>query len=188
MGQVGIYVGRFQPFHIGHLHVIRNALIGLGPTGKLILIIGSSETIDHKNPYPYEVRKEFIWRCLTPEEKSRVIITGLRDSTEEDRKIDPYWWYTQVRNMIQGFCPGAEFYVYGSNKDPATEDYLNKIKTLCGISGARFVDPIQSPTGPGLVINATDIRTILKKPIGERTGFELAYLREVLPGDLRYIC
>ena len=181
----GVYVGRFQPFHIGHLHIVREALKSLGPAGKLILIIGSMGATDPKNPYSYELRKEFIERCLTPDEKARVVITGLRDSTPEDRAADPNWWYTQVYRMIREISPTSSFCLYGSSKDPATQDYLNKIKVLCGVEGFQEVPAIQLD---GLVINATDIRKILQKPVGERTGEELAYLRAVLPGDLRYIC
>ena len=181
MNQVGIYVGRFQPFHIGHLHIVQEALKSLGPHGRLLLIIGSLGATDPKNPYSYELRKEFVERCLTDDEKSKVIITGLRDSTPEDRAVDPHWWYTQVRQITQELCPGSEFFLYGSNKDPATQDYLNKIKSLCGVTGVRFVDPIQTD---GLVINATDIRTILMKPSQERTGVEREYLHIVLPEGL----
>lgn len=60
--KIGLYIGRFQPFHRGHLSVVREAL---KHCSKLVIAIGSAqEERTKKNPFSFEERKIFIWRSL----------------------------------------------------------------------------------------------------------------------------
>ncbi|MEM3596417.1 MAG: adenylyltransferase/cytidyltransferase family protein, partial [Candidatus Bathyarchaeia archaeon] len=46
---VGLYVGRFQPFHLGHLEVVRSIL---NRADELIIAIGSSQySHTRRNPF-----------------------------------------------------------------------------------------------------------------------------------------
>ena len=75
----GMYVGRFQPFHKGHLNVVRNAL---EHCDKLVIVIGSAQECGtKKNPYSWEVRKEIIRRSLRGLGK-RVVIIAVADREE----------------------------------------------------------------------------------------------------------
>ena len=58
----GLYVGRFQPFHSGHLDVIRHVL---GKVDELIVVIGSAQ-YSHKsyNPFTAGERLVMIRRSL----------------------------------------------------------------------------------------------------------------------------
>ena len=59
----GIYIGRFQPLHLGHLQTIKFAL---EQTEQLILILGSDRVApDIKNPWSSEERIKMIQSCLT---------------------------------------------------------------------------------------------------------------------------
>jgi bifunctional NMN adenylyltransferase/nudix hydrolase len=61
--QYGIYIGRFQPLHLGHLQTIKFAL---EQTEQLILILGSDRIApDIKNPWSSEERIKMIQYCLT---------------------------------------------------------------------------------------------------------------------------
>ncbi|QGA80049.1 adenylyltransferase/cytidyltransferase family protein [Candidatus Nanohalobium constans] len=56
---VSAFIGRFQPFHLGHKHVVDNH------EGELVLVIGSSEkSRTDDNPLTAEERKEIIRGCF----------------------------------------------------------------------------------------------------------------------------
>ena len=56
--KVGLYIGRFQPFHMGHLSIVKRAL---KECDTLVIAIGSSqENRTKKNPFTFEERKAFI--------------------------------------------------------------------------------------------------------------------------------
>lgn len=62
MKKVGLYVGRFQPFHTGHIEAIKFAL---GKVEELIIVIGSAQysfTLD--NPFTAGERMAMIRRGL----------------------------------------------------------------------------------------------------------------------------
>lgn len=57
-----LYIGRFQPFHLGHLDAIHQIL---ARESSLIIAIGSAQYDGTEtNPYTYELRKEIIEASL----------------------------------------------------------------------------------------------------------------------------
>ena len=73
------FVLRAQPFHIGHLKVIKWIL---KKYNKIIIIIGSSqESKTDKNPFTFKERKEMIQKSLKSEgiEKEKYEIIGIAD-------------------------------------------------------------------------------------------------------------
>ena len=75
----GLYVGRFQPFHLGHLHAIRHVL---SDVEKLIIVIGSAQ-YSHKldNPFTAGERITMISKALTEDRitPQRYLIIPIRD-------------------------------------------------------------------------------------------------------------
>lgn len=62
---IGLFVGRFQPFHIGHQLVLQGMV---KVCKKVIVVIGSSqESGTEKNPFTLEERKEMMQRALQAE-------------------------------------------------------------------------------------------------------------------------
>ncbi len=57
MKKIALIVGRFQPFHKGHLFLIKKAL---EKSDKIIVGIGSANIIDENNPIDFETRKKVI--------------------------------------------------------------------------------------------------------------------------------
>ena len=54
----GLFIGRFQPFHNGHLHIIRKAL---EEVDELVIVIGSAEcSFSSKDPFTAGERFEMI--------------------------------------------------------------------------------------------------------------------------------
>lgn len=73
----GLIVGRFQPFHLGHLSVIREVL---GECDDLVIVIGSAEeSHTEKNPFTAGERYQMIISSLTADERARVHIIPVRD-------------------------------------------------------------------------------------------------------------
>lgn len=88
MKKYGVFLGRFQPFHVGHQHIIDKIIAdGLIP----VIIVGSSQEYGtEKNPYHPQERVNMI-QLVYPDIK---IIT----------LIDEYcWdaWYTSLKNAIE---------------------------------------------------------------------------------------
>ena len=61
-----VFIGRFQPFHQGHLQVIQS---GLAQADKLIVLIGSSwQARNPRNPWLHSEREHMIRACLSEDE------------------------------------------------------------------------------------------------------------------------
>jgi len=89
----GVYIGRFQPLHIGHEHVIREAL---NKVETLILIVGSAyQARTPINPFTFDERKEMIESVFRHEVMSgRIIIAPLRDYQPD------YRWANELRKTV----------------------------------------------------------------------------------------
>ena len=79
----GLLIGRFQPFHIGHLAAVKFAL---EKVEKLWIGIGSSnKSNERRNPFTADERKEMILSSLDPDTKSRVEIYYVPDTGDHER-------------------------------------------------------------------------------------------------------
>lgn len=75
----GLFVGRFQPFHLGHLKAIKWIL---ERCEQVTIVIGSSqESFTERNPFTFEEREEMIKRSLEEEgvEEEKYEIIGIPD-------------------------------------------------------------------------------------------------------------
>lgn len=59
--KVGLVIGRFQPFHIGHLYLIKKAIENVE---NLVIVVGSTNISDENNPFNFEDRKKYIESSL----------------------------------------------------------------------------------------------------------------------------
>lgn len=62
--KVGVVVGRFQPFHLGHKYLIEKAL---QKADYLIIVIAATNLSDQDNPYDSNKRKSFIKQFIKHE-------------------------------------------------------------------------------------------------------------------------
>jgi len=90
-----LFIGRFQPFHLGHLYVIKNFY---NKYDKLYIGIGSSQ-YHHtsENPFTFEERKSMIEKTLQPEHIHNCTIIAIPDIH------DPPHWVDHVRSIIDDF-------------------------------------------------------------------------------------
>lgn len=91
----GLLIGRYQPFHKGHLEVLKEVL---GKCDELIIGIGSAqESHTLENPFTAGERIEMIRRCLSKKDRGRTIIIPIAD-------INRYAiWVSHVRSQIPPF-------------------------------------------------------------------------------------
>ncbi len=73
----GLLIGRFQPFHLGHLEALKFAL---SKVDKLWVGLGSSNLPpDKNNPFSAEQRKEMILSSITDSMKEKISIYFIPD-------------------------------------------------------------------------------------------------------------
>lgn len=125
---VAVYIGRFQPFHNGHLAVLRHAL---ETAPACIVVIGSAyQARTPKNPFTWEERVEMIRLALPEADRGRVSFIPVRDYYDESR------WLSVVRRRVDSLLaergmPTASVALVGHLKDP-TSEYLR------GFAGWHF--------------------------------------------------
>ncbi len=68
--RVGLLIGRFQPFHKGHLYLFHHVIKRVE---KLIIGIGSANVYDEDNPFTYEERKKMIEEVIKQEKLNSCI-------------------------------------------------------------------------------------------------------------------
>lgn len=127
---IAVYVGRFQPFHNGHLALLKHAL-ELAP--QVVLVIGSAfQARTPKNPFSWQERAEMVRLSLTAEERSRVQFLPVRDYYNETR------WVEAVRQGVQALGGDSTQHValVGHYKD-ATSEYLRSFSSWTVVSVER---------------------------------------------------
>jgi len=79
----GLLIGRFQPFHLGHLDAV---LFGLARTENLFICIGSSnKSNERKNPFSAEERREMITLSIEPSITDRIKIFDIPDVGDHEK-------------------------------------------------------------------------------------------------------
>ncbi len=94
--KVSLVIGRFQPFHLGHLFLIKEAL---KISDKVIIGIGSSNVKNSDNLFSFEERKKMIESVFIHEKiGDRLInIIALEDIPDDDL------WLKNVLLKVQSF-------------------------------------------------------------------------------------
>lgn len=115
----GLFIGRFQPFHKGHLFVMKKAFPRIE---KLVIGVGSANKSDTDNPLDFYMRKEVLEMVITKE--------GWKDWIEkivplDDCESDDLW----LENTRQKL--GQIDVVVGNN------DWVNNLFKKVGIGSFR---------------------------------------------------
>lgn len=156
-----VFIGRFQPFHLGHKEVIKQALT---LADEVVVCVGSSgKPSSTKNPWSFEDRSVMIMDGLDlrGEEYGRVFLKPLHDQTYNDQK-----WAASVQSIVDEHAVGKTtptVGIIGHSKD-ASSYYLKMFPQWTMIEHEMNDE-----------INATDLRALLF----ERKN--LKYLQGLLP-------
>ena len=79
----GLLIGRFQPFHLGHLDAV---LFGLSRTENLFICIGSSnKSNEKKNPFSAKERREMIISSIEASMIDRIKIFDIPDIDNHEK-------------------------------------------------------------------------------------------------------
>jgi nicotinamide-nucleotide adenylyltransferase len=88
----GLLIGRFQPFHLGHLEAI---LFGLSKIENLWIGIGSSnKSNEMKNPFSADERKEMILSSLDKKTAEKIKIYYIPDVTDHSK------WAQEIDSIV----------------------------------------------------------------------------------------
>jgi len=157
--KLAVFIGRFQPFHIGHHTVI--AAVADKADSMLVLIGSAYRPRSWKNPFTYQERLEFLMEGVAGIAMP-VGALPLVDTLYNDRA-----WATNVRTAVR-------LHMRAKGLDPATTDIA-----LTGFEKDKssqylrwFPEWEMLPASPhlhdGEIINATQMREMLF--FGEETG------------------
>ena len=84
--ETALFVGRFQPFHNGHMKAIREIL---GKEDSVVIVIGSAHQSNTKeNPFSVEERRVMIMRALQEAGIENCRITSVPDYYDDRRWAD----------------------------------------------------------------------------------------------------
>ncbi len=115
--ELAVLIGRFQPFHNGHLGLLQTAL---EHSQQVVVVLGSSlRARNSKNPFTWQERANMISACLTPEQAERLAFLPIRDYYEDTR------WANAVQKAItERFGQVPKISLIGHFKDSSSQ-YLN---------------------------------------------------------------
>lgn len=109
----GLYVGRFQPFHLGHLYAVRHAL---KEVMRLIIVIGSSQkSYEPRHPFTLGERMEMIRLAM---EEARIPSSRFTVVPVPDVEIHPTWV-----SLVEYSCPRFDI---AYTNDPLTTRLLKE--------------------------------------------------------------
>ncbi len=133
-----VVIGRFQIFHSGHLHLLRQAL---AMAEHLIIVLGSAQQArTPRNPFSWQERAAMIRLCLSEHELQRVHFLPLRDYYQQDLWVQALQQQVQQIQREQAWASG-KLALFGYNKD-FTSEYLHAFPQwqLCEVDFFQRID------------------------------------------------
>ncbi|MBN9564543.1 MAG: adenylyltransferase/cytidyltransferase family protein [Alphaproteobacteria bacterium] len=125
-----VVIGRFQPFHKGHLSLIRKAM-GLAP--QTVVLLGSDQAPrTAKNIWTTDERLQMIRPCFNNQELKRLTFIGIADFNDDQS------WIQHVQEVTQKALEHSnKIGLVGYHKD-VTSYYLSLFKDWSFISAEQF--------------------------------------------------
>ncbi len=151
-----VFIGRFQPFHSGHLAVIKE---GLAQASHLIVLIGSAhQPRSPRNPWTHEERESFIRACFSDSEGKRLTCLPLMDVPYNDEL-----WVRNVQSSVAGIVTAlhsiphqpATIALIGHHKDH-TGFYLNLFPQWGSLAVENYREISATPLREGLFTDGAE--------------------------------
>jgi len=171
---VAVYIGRFQPFHNGHLVLLEQALAA---APLCVVVIGSAhQARSPKNPFTWEERAQMIRLALPEADRERVLFLPVRDYYDERR------WTAAVRRGVDTLLAGRRaaspsIVLVGHFKDP-TSEYL---KSFAGwqVASAGLVPAVDATSLRDAYFGhaRAEIEATLAALVSQAPASTLAFLR-----------
>lgn len=148
-----VYIGRFEPAHVGHIETMYS---GLEHADRLIVVIGSHNTPRTPvNPWTSEEREDMIRRCFSLSDNQRIEFVYA-----ENRLYSNTFWARNVEHLVNEKVATFEFVnpsiaIIGNGKgDASTNEYINYFKKWTRI-------PMECVAIEGTPLHATKIRELM---------------------------
>lgn len=111
MHKYGVVIGRFQPFHNGHLALLRSALES---AKQVIVLVGSHQSaLTIKNPFSATTRIGMMQQAFTERELERLTFRPVHDHLYRERD-----WVSEVRQIVEHETGDSDdITLIGHNKD-----------------------------------------------------------------------
>ena len=138
--KIGIIIGRFQPFHRGHLYLIKQAL---KQVDSIVIAVGSANINDEKNPFTFNERKKHIGTSL---KRNKLFENIVKIVPIDDYPDDDDFWLEQLKKKT-----GAFDVSFGNN------EWVN------GILESRGVKVIRIPFHKRHIYEGVKIREEMKR-------------------------
>ncbi|MEA2027663.1 MAG: bifunctional nicotinamide-nucleotide adenylyltransferase/Nudix hydroxylase [Campylobacterota bacterium] len=130
-----IFIGRFEPFHLGHESVVSKALT---LSQKVIILVGSAyQPRTLRNPWDYSEREAMIRLGFSEQENKRILIFPLMDYTYNESL-----WIRSVQQIVNGIAynnigSNAKIGIIGHQKDESSY-YLSQFPQWGRVDVANF--------------------------------------------------
>lgn len=161
MFKIAIFIGRFQPFHNGHLFIANKAL---EIAEKLVFLCGSANiNKSFRNPWNFQERNMMIESIFY--NKKNVVILPLNDEYTDEL------WLFNIKNTLYKYKKNN----YDNNRDICT---IGHVKDYTSHYLNFFNNFIKMENFHN--INSSDIRNELKK----KEKRDLIYLKSILPNTI----
>lgn len=134
---IGLLIGRFQPFHLGHLDAVKFALSNVD---ELLIGIGSSNKFNEKrNPFTAEERKQMIELSLDETMLGKIKIYYIPDVNNHER------WTYQIDEIV-----------------PKYDTVFSNDEFTHTLFGKRGIKVISVPLKQREILSGTDIRAKIR--------------------------
>jgi nicotinamide-nucleotide adenylyltransferase len=157
--RTALIIGRFQPFHHGHLYLLQRAA---AVADEVVVAIGSASTHDEKNPLSYEVRRRMLEEVIRRENLKQVVRIVPSFDVPSDAQ-----WLEDLEKAVGKFDV-----TLGNN------DWTNQVLGDAGYAVIKVVEHQRE------LFEGTAIRR-LHRENGEWRDRTLSYLVEWIDAELR---
>ena len=146
--KLGFVIGRFQPFHNGHKHLIETAY---NNCDELVVFIGSAqESRTEKNPFTFQERWRMLHDELNVNGNRKILFVPLNDYNTNQEWIDSIC--DELNFMTKWTTDIVETIFFCCDKDESTTESNNLLQDI-NVTIERVGNPHE--------LNATDIRNML---------------------------
>jgi len=148
----GLFIGRFQPFHLGHLHVVKTAL---REVDELVIGVALNQEITKENPFSVKERIEMIDLTLPANDIGNYTVFPIPDHPNDDK------WLEQIETLVPKFDV-----VYMSDKDTLGEKWVEKcFKGKHQIKKIKYLKPIDATIIREKMKNNEDWQSLVPKEV-----------------------
>lgn len=143
-----IFIGRFQPFHLGHKSVVNEAL---KLAENVIMLIGSANLPRSiRNSFSVAERSQMILGAFSPEQAKRIHCVGLDDALYNDNR-----WLQYVQACVKSVTGdlSANIGLIGHSKDSSSY-YLSLFPNWQSVAVPNFQDLSATPIREGFLLGA----------------------------------